>query len=404
MRGLSFLRLVAAATALAACSIPDTQFEPLTDDGPGSGSTALTIVASVTALEVTEAGEGAIMVTLSKAPGAPLTVAASTRSPKIALGQPELRFTAETFDQPQRLSVTGLADADTVVEHADITLSAADVDSVIIGATVQDDDTVQLITDIGTGGVVTINEAGSAMIRVRLSAQPSTDVRVEASIAAGPVTISGASSRIFTAQNYDLDQTFTFAAADDVNIVTEDLALTLRASGVADKVATLRAVDDDVLNLAVNPSSLQVTEQGTPGLEDRWHPGGQHRRRAGREHQLDRRGRTVGRALSPGGMGRGAMVDLRYRKVEGHAQGQGWCVWRRRCARLLGDDGPRWRQGRDQLPLADRGRSDPGRQRVLPVRPDPARGARRVPDLQLCDLDDLRCRRRCRDPVDQARR
>ena len=255
--------LAALLGALCACTIPDTQFAPV-DEDPGPGA-VLAIVASATSLEVVESAEGSVMVSLSQAPKEPLRVSATTLSKKVALGQPDLTFTPENFAQPQRLSITGLADADTVMEQAEITLSAPGVTSVAIATTVRDDDTMLLVSDVGTGGVVTINEAGTATVRVHLSAQPTAEVRVDALVGVGPVSIMGTSSRVFTPLNYDVDQTFTFAAADDANVVTEDVAMTLRSMGLADKLATLRAVDDDTLNLAVNPSSLQVTEQGTPG-------------------------------------------------------------------------------------------------------------------------------------------
>lgn len=249
--------------ALGACAIPDTQFAPVNEE-PGPDAT-LAIVTSATSLEVVEAAEGAIMVSLNRAPTEALRVSASTLSKKVALGQADLMFTADNFAQPQRLAITGLADADTVVEQAEITLSAPGVTSVAIATTVRDDDTMLLVSDVGTGGVVTINEAGSAVVRVHLSAQPTSEIRVDVLVAAGPVSVSAPTSRVFTPQNYDVDQLFTFVAADDANVVTEDVAMTLRSMGIPDKLATLRAVDDDTLNLAVTPSSLQVTEQGTPG-------------------------------------------------------------------------------------------------------------------------------------------
>jgi hypothetical protein len=265
--GLSIGVAVAVALSAAACAVPDSQFEATPDGNLGGpGGSVMAIVPSATSLTLDEGGEAMLTVTLSQPPAAPLRVTITTPSAKLALGQPELTFTAENYATPQQLAVTALADADTAAETAELTLSAPDVARVTVTASVRDDDTLQILTNIGAGGVITINETGAATVRVRLSAQPSADVRVEALVAAGPVSSNGPSSRIFTAGNYDVDQTFTFAAADDANIVTEDVALTLRAAGVPDKVATLRAVDDDVLNIVVAPSALEVTEQGSAGV------------------------------------------------------------------------------------------------------------------------------------------
>lgn len=255
-----------AAAALSGCAIPDSQFEATGDAGPGAdGGMSLSIVPSAAAVELAEGGEAELMITLSQPPPAPLTVSIATSSGKLALGAPELVFTAESYAQPQRLTLTGLADADTVAEQAELTLSAPSLPSVTVKATIADDDVLALVTNIDVSGVVSINEAGSSIVRVHLSAQPSGDVRVEALLAAGPASVNGPTSRTFTAQNYDVDQIFTFSAADDANITSEDIALTLRGPGVPDKGATLRTVDDDSLNLAITPSSLEVTEQGAAG-------------------------------------------------------------------------------------------------------------------------------------------
>lgn len=254
------VRSLGLAVALTACAIPDTQFEPTAGSEPGPTAPPA-IIASATALEVLEAMDGTVMISLSKAPAEPLRVSAATLSKKVALGQPELVFTAETFAQPQALVITALADPDAEKDLAEITLSAPGSESLSIAATVRDDDTLAVVTDVGATGVVAIDEGGSAEVRVRLSAQPPGEVMVTAQVAAGPVTVSPA-SLVFTPQSYDVEQVITFSAADDANVTTEDVALTLRAMGLADKLATLRAIDDDTLNLVVTPSSLQVTEQG----------------------------------------------------------------------------------------------------------------------------------------------
>lgn len=258
---------LAAAVGLSGCSIPDSQFEAV-DGGELPGGPTLSIVASSTALEVAEAGEVELRVSLSQPPAAALKVAVATPSAKIALSASELSFAPETYDQPQRLVVTALPDPDTAAEHAEITLSAPQVSSVVVGASVNDDDTLLIATNVGAGGMVTINEGGTATVRVHLTAQPAGDVRVEALLAAGPVSVTGPASRTFTRDNYDIDQTFTFAAADDANIVAEDVALTLRAADVPDKLATLRTADDDTLNILINPSTLEVTEDGAAGSID----------------------------------------------------------------------------------------------------------------------------------------
>jgi hypothetical protein len=260
----------AAALLLAACSIPDSQFEATSGDaGPDGAGAVLAIMPSATQLELAENGTAELTIALSQAPSAPLTVTVAADAAKLALGQPSYTFTPESFAEPQRLALTALPDADADLDHVELTLSASDVTgvaAVTVTAAISDDDTLQLATNIGAGGVVSINEAGSTTVRVHLTARPRSDVRVEALVAAGPVTVTGPTSRTFTPENYDVDQVFTFAAAADANVSPEDLALTLRGPGLPDVVATLRTVDDDTLNLLVAPSTLEVTEQGAAGI------------------------------------------------------------------------------------------------------------------------------------------
>jgi hypothetical protein len=256
------VRALVFFVVVTGCSIPDTKFGPTPDSGGNDGHGAqLAIVPSVTALDVDEGSTAPFTVALSQAPSAPLTVQVSTEATtKLGLSVPELQFTPDNFAQPQSVTASGLADADTVTESAAITLAASGVDPVIVQTTVHDLDQVTIVTDSGTA--LMIDEGGSATVHVHLSAQPTGDVSVSAILGAGPVTVSPA-MRVFTAANYDADQTFTFSAPVDANTVSESQGLTLRADNVADKLVSITDVDHDVQAISVNPTSATVTEQGS---------------------------------------------------------------------------------------------------------------------------------------------
>jgi hypothetical protein len=254
---------LACALALAAgCQIPDEPFVPTPDPGD-PGSEVLAIVPSVTALAIDENGNKQFSVTLSQAPAMPMSVKIEATSPKLGLSVPQLDFTPTNFEQAQTVTVTALADLDVADEVASITLSAAGVEPVTLSATVHDKDTLALVTDVAASNVVTLDEGQSVDVHVHLSNQPGGDVSVMAILGTGPVTVTP-STLVFTPANYAMEQTLRFTAAIDPNITTDDQPLTLRM-GSADKLYTVRSVDKDVLNIAVTPSSLTVTEQGAAG-------------------------------------------------------------------------------------------------------------------------------------------
>jgi hypothetical protein len=263
--------LVAAlALGLAACSIPSSAFHATPDAGSGSGDDAmvsvLAIKASTPSFDVDEGSTADFSVTLTQAPSADLVVrvAAADNASAAAIGisVPELTFTPTNFDQPQTITVTGLVDADTADALASITLSADGVDPVTVAATVRDHDKVEIATDIAASGILVVNETSTATIHVHLTHQPPADVRVTAALGTGPVTVSPAQVT-FTAANYNVDQTFTFTAPDDINIISEDESLTFQATGVPDKLYTIHDVDKDTLNINATPTTMSVNEGGS---------------------------------------------------------------------------------------------------------------------------------------------
>lgn len=267
------LRLAAlAGLGLAACSIDHTAFHATPDAG-GTGDDAATgvlaIRPSVSSLDVDEGGTKDFTVQLTQAPSAELVVrvvpADAASATRIGISLPELRFEPTSFDQPQTLTVTGLADVDTVDGLAGIKLTADGVDPVTVNATVLDHDKVEIATDMGASGVLTVNETRTAAVRVHLTHQPSADVRVTVMLGAGPVTVSPASAT-FTAANYNVDQTFTFTAPDDVNVISEDESLTFQAAGSADRLYTIHDVDKDSLNINATPTTLSVNEGGSSSV------------------------------------------------------------------------------------------------------------------------------------------
>ena len=262
--------LFAAALSLAACRIDNTAFLATPDGGGTEMPDVLAIKTSTASFDVPEGGTAMFTVRLTQPPTGELTVrikpADATSDAEIGLSVPELRFLPTNFDQPQSITVTALTDVDTVDGLASISLTATGVDPVTLTANVRDPDKVEIVTDIASSGILTINETQSADVRVHLTHKPPADVRVTVSLGTGPVTVVPGQTT-FTAANWDKDQSFTFTAPDDVNIVDETQPLTFSATGAPDKFYTIHDLDKDKLNISVTPNqSITVNEGGSTQL------------------------------------------------------------------------------------------------------------------------------------------
>ena len=258
--------LLACLIALGAgCSIPSSQFQPSADAGgtDGMGTGVLSIVPSATALNVVENQNKELTVTLSQAPTAPLTVQVDSPSTAIGLTVPDMTFDASNFSQPRTILVTGLVDNNVADAEAEITLKAAGVTPVTVATTVDDMDVVALVTNVAANNIINVTGGQSVDVTVHLSHQPESDVTVTVILGAGPCSVNS-TSRVFTPQSYDTDQTFRFTAANDPNTTNDDQTLTLRL-GSTDRQYTLHEVDLDVLNFNISPSQLAVVEQGSAG-------------------------------------------------------------------------------------------------------------------------------------------
>ncbi|MCE9571978.1 MAG: hypothetical protein K8W52_02360 [Deltaproteobacteria bacterium] len=260
------------ALSLAACSLPPSDFHATEDAAPSSDGNPdalepLAIVVSAPSLTVPEGQSQTFNVHLNRAPGATVAVqiAPTTPSDKLSVQTPELTFDDSNFGDDKAVTVQGTVDADTLDETVELTLTAVGVTGVTpvtISVTVNDPDEVAIVTDIGASGVVQVDENGTVDVRVHLSARPSGNVTVAATLGTGPV-FANPTMVTFMPGNYDADQTFTFSTPVDANTISEDVSLKFSGTGVADVNYTVHVVDADVLNIATAPSSLIINEEST---------------------------------------------------------------------------------------------------------------------------------------------
>ena len=168
---------------------------------------------------IREGATGTYDVKLNTAPTADVTVAISSDNPDVTVNKSSLTFTTVNYATNQRVTVTAAQDADAADGTANLThrpsggdYSAGEAKDFMV--TVTDDDTAGLVLSATTLGV---DEAGQNTYTVKLQTQPTVTVTVTVSsddTGAATATVSG-STLIFTASNWDTEQTVTVEGVDD---------------------------------------------------------------------------------------------------------------------------------------------------------------------------------------------
>ena len=233
------------------------------DDKPG-------ITFTPAARTIREGATGTYDVKLNTAPTADVTVAISSDNPDVTVNKSSLTFTTVNYATNQRVTVTAGQDADAADGTANLThrpsggdYSAGEAKDFMV--TVTDDDTAGLVLSATTLGV---DEAGQNTYTVKLQTQPTTTVTVTVSsddTGAATATVSG-STLIFTASNWETEQTVTVEGVDDGDSANETVTVTNTASGgeYEGVTASVRVTvdDDDKPGITFTPASLTVGEAG----------------------------------------------------------------------------------------------------------------------------------------------
>ena len=220
---------------------------------------------------IREGATGTYDVKLNTAPTADVTVAISSDNADVTVNKSSLTFTTANYARNQRVTVTAAQDADAADGTANLThrpsggdYSAGEAKDFMV--TVTDDDTAGLMLSTPTLGV---DEAGQNTYTVKLQTEPTTTVTVTVSSddpGAATATVSG-STLIFTASNWETEQTVTVEGVDDGDSANETVTVTNTASGgeYAGVTASVRVTvdDDDKPGITFTPASLTVGEAGT---------------------------------------------------------------------------------------------------------------------------------------------
>ncbi len=215
---------------------------------------------------------------LDAEPTGDVTVTPSSSDPGAATVSGAVTFTAANWDQPQRVTVTGVNDAiDNAGDARRATISHAvaggGYDAVAVAdviATVTDDEDAG-ITVAPVAGLTTTEAGGRATFTVVLDSRPTGDVTLALSSSDLSEGRVAPQSLTFTAQNWGTARTVTVTGQDDAvadgdqayEIVTAAAVSTDAAYSGRD-AADIRVTneDDDATGVTLSEGAIRVAETG----------------------------------------------------------------------------------------------------------------------------------------------
>ncbi len=216
-------------------------------------------------LSATEGGAGATFaLVLSKAPAADVVVTLASSDATAATVTPAtVTFTTANFGLPQTITVTPVNDDDLAMESVTVTAMGTGVASASVTISITDDDTQAITTSPAT--TVTVTEALTSTLGVRLAFQPTADVTVTVMSADATTATATPGTLTFTAANYATPQDVTVTGVDDADTTDDSTMIMLMGTGGLTKAVTVNVTDNDVQNISVTPTTLNLTEQGATG-------------------------------------------------------------------------------------------------------------------------------------------
>ena len=259
----------ATVTASVAVTVTDIDTPTLTLNKP--------------AVTMEENATDTFTVALATQPAATVTVAPASDDTNVAtVSPPMLTFTPGNYSNPQTVTVTGVADADTADDTATVTLTAGGADYATVTASVAVTVTEPpLPALIVMGDPVTAAENSTGTFTVALLAQPTATVTVAVMSDNPNVATVSTSALTFTPGDYSLAQTVTVTGVHDTNAGDDTASVTLTATGgnyagiTASVTVTVTDIDPVATNQPGTPTNSTVTCTAT-GATVTWNaPGNQ---------------------------------------------------------------------------------------------------------------------------------
>ncbi len=238
---------------LTASGIPSTAVTAnVTDDDMQA------VVVSTTITTVPEGGSGMVGVSLMYQPQASVTVTVMSANTSAVTATPAtLTFTTTNYASPQNISIFGVQDADTVDSSTTVALTAPSATGAAISVTINDDDTLAIQTEVSA---INVNEGGTSILRVRLSAQPAATTAVSIASSNTLAATVSPSSLSFTTANWMNYQDVTVSGLEDANLTDEAATVIVSSTGLGNVNVAVTVVDNDTQSISTTVGSVTVVE------------------------------------------------------------------------------------------------------------------------------------------------
>ena len=242
------------------------------DGGNRSITVALIDVASTlqfitdkNSVTVPENGTASFNVRLSARPGSTVTATVTpvTGDPDISVKSgATLTFTRKNWKQNHKVTLFAAEDPDVANGTATIGVRALHIPDKNIVATEDDNDSISFVTDLNA---VTVPEGGTAIFKVKLSAQPASPVTVTVEKISGDsdITVLAGSSLSFTTSNWNSYKTVTLSAAVDPDGANGTATIRMSAHDIPNKNIVATEDDNGSLSLVTDLNAVTVPEGGT---------------------------------------------------------------------------------------------------------------------------------------------
>ena len=223
-------------------------------------------------LTVPEGSNAKYNVVLDTQPSADVTISLSFAlgsDEDITVDKTSLTFTTDNWDAAQEITVLAAEDNDALngvatIEHTVSGGSYGGVTVSSVTATEADNDAAGVTV---TPTALTVAEGDSAKYSVALDTQPSADVTISVSLAAGSdedITVDK-TSLTFTTDNWSTTQEITVSAAEDDDAINGAATIEHTVSGggyggVTVSSVTATEADNDTAGVTVTPTALSVPE------------------------------------------------------------------------------------------------------------------------------------------------
>ncbi len=242
--------------SLTSDDAPTVNVAVTVDDDDG-----LAVRVSPASLDVTEGASAPLAVHLTAQPTGDVVVDVASDNLAAATVTPAaLTFTVGNWNIDQTVTVSGAPDVNVVTDTANVAFTSAAVTNVSVPVQVVDKDQVSIQP---TTTALTLTEGGSTTFGVALTQQPPATTTVAiASSDAGAAT-AAPTSLTFTTSNWNVAQTVTVDAPQDVDTAGEAASVTLSSAGLTTRTISVAVNDDDTQLIVAAPGSVALAENGT---------------------------------------------------------------------------------------------------------------------------------------------